>query len=147
MSAIDLEREAFKFDQDCLKEEVSKMNSSLENMANDIIAVRQDMANMSARFRSDIVDLKKLILNISANKRGRKQSKSSAGSSTSLAEKREPTNQWKHMKILLTIWQFNGPTCVNLKTTLQIKVMFHKAIVHPTRARLGRTDVCITHHG
>jgi hypothetical protein len=46
------------------------------------------MTNMSARFRSDISDRKQLILNMSANKRGRKQSKSSAGSSTSLAEKR-----------------------------------------------------------
>jgi hypothetical protein len=57
-------------------------------MVNNIIAVRQDMTNMSARFRSDIEDLKQLILNMYANKRGRKQSKSSAGSSTSLAEKR-----------------------------------------------------------
>jgi LPS O-antigen subunit length determinant protein (WzzB/FepE family) len=46
------------------------------------------MTNMSARFRSDKEDLQKLILNMSANKRGRKQSKSSAGSSTSSAEKR-----------------------------------------------------------
>jgi LPS O-antigen subunit length determinant protein (WzzB/FepE family) len=57
-------------------------------MADDIIAVRQDMTNMSARFLSDIADLKQLILNMSANKRGSKQSKSSAGSSTSSAEKR-----------------------------------------------------------
>jgi hypothetical protein len=41
MAAIDLEREAFKVDQARLKEEVSTMTSSLENMANDIIAVRQ----------------------------------------------------------------------------------------------------------
>jgi hypothetical protein len=46
------------------------------------------MKNMSARFRSDMTDLKQLILNMSANKRGRKQIKSSAGSSTSSAEKR-----------------------------------------------------------
>jgi hypothetical protein len=64
------------------------MNSSLEKMADDIIAVRQDMTNISARFLSDIADLNQLILNMSANKRGRKQSKSSAGSSTSLVEKR-----------------------------------------------------------
>jgi LPS O-antigen subunit length determinant protein (WzzB/FepE family) len=57
-------------------------------MAEEIIAVRQDMTNLSARFRSDMADLKQLILNISANKRGRKQSKSSAGSATSSAEKR-----------------------------------------------------------
>jgi hypothetical protein len=38
---------------------------------------------------------------------------------------------------------------VNLKekATLQIKIMFDKAIVHPARARLGRTDVCLTHYG
>jgi hypothetical protein len=88
MDAIDLEREAFKVDQASLKEEVSTTTSSLENMAEDIISVRQDMTNTSARFRSNIVDLKQLILNMSANKRGRKQSKSSAGSSTSSEEKR-----------------------------------------------------------
>jgi hypothetical protein len=64
------------------------MTSSLEKMADDIIAVRQDMTNMSARFCSNIADLKQLILNMSANKRGRKQSKASEGSSSSSAEKR-----------------------------------------------------------
>jgi LPS O-antigen subunit length determinant protein (WzzB/FepE family) len=88
MAAIDLEREAFKVDQASLQEEVSTMTSYLEKMANDIIAVRQDTTNISARFRSDISDLKQLILNMSANKRGLKQSKSSAGSLTSSAEKR-----------------------------------------------------------
>jgi hypothetical protein len=88
MAAIDLEREAFKVDQASLKEEVSTMTSSLEKMSDNIIAVRQDMTNMSARSRSDITDLKQFILNMSANKRGRKQSKSSAGSLTSSAEKR-----------------------------------------------------------
>jgi hypothetical protein len=88
MATIDLEREAFKVDQASINEEVSTMTSSLEKMADDIIAVRQDMTNMSARFRSDIADLKQLILNMSANKRGRKQRKSSAGYSTSSVEKR-----------------------------------------------------------
>jgi uncharacterized membrane-anchored protein YhcB (DUF1043 family) len=87
MDEIDLEREAFKVDQASLKEEVSTMASSLENMADDIIAVRQDMTHMSARFCSDIEDLKQLILNMSANKRSHKQSKSSVGSSSSSAEK------------------------------------------------------------
>jgi hypothetical protein len=85
MAAIDLEQEAFKVDQ---ASEVIMMTSSLEKMADDIIAVRQDMKNMSARFLSNIADLNQLILNMSANKRVRKQSKSLAGSSTSLAEKR-----------------------------------------------------------
>jgi peptidoglycan hydrolase CwlO-like protein len=88
MDAIYLEREAFKVDQASLKEEVSTTTSSLEKMADNIITVRQDMKNMSARFRSDIADLKQLILNMSANKRGCKQSKSSEGSSMSSAEKR-----------------------------------------------------------
>jgi LPS O-antigen subunit length determinant protein (WzzB/FepE family) len=57
-------------------------------MAGDIIAVQQYMTNMSVRFRSDISDLKQLILNMSANKRGRKKSNTSAGSSSSSAEKR-----------------------------------------------------------
>jgi hypothetical protein len=82
-AALDLEREAFKVDQARLKEEVSTMTRNLENMASDIIAVRQDMKNMSARFRSDIAELNQLILNMSANKRGRKQSKATAGSSPS----------------------------------------------------------------
>jgi hypothetical protein len=64
------------------------MTSSLEKIDDNIIAVRQDMSNMSARFHPDIADLKHLIINVSANKRGRKQSKSSKGSSTSSAEKR-----------------------------------------------------------
>jgi hypothetical protein len=75
MAAIDLERAAFKVDQASLKEEVSMMTSSLKNMADEIIAVRQDMKNMSARFRSDVADLKQLILKMPASKRGRKQSK------------------------------------------------------------------------
>jgi hypothetical protein len=92
MAAIDLEQEAFKVDQASLKEEVSTMTSSLEKMAGNIIAVRQDITNMSARFRSDIADLKKLIINMSSNKRGHKQSKASTGSSSSSAKK-ELTNQ------------------------------------------------------
>jgi hypothetical protein len=88
MAAIDLEREAFKVDQASLKEEVSTMTSSLEKMADDIIAVRQDMTNTSARFCSEIADLKQLILNMSANKRGHKQTKATAGSSLSSSEKR-----------------------------------------------------------
>jgi hypothetical protein len=88
MAAIDLEREAFKVDQAGLKEEVTTMTSSLEKMADDIIAVRQDMINMIARFRYNIAYLKQLIINMTANKRGRKQSKSLAGASTSLVEKR-----------------------------------------------------------
>jgi hypothetical protein len=79
MATIDLLQEAFKVDQASLNEEVSTMTSSLEKMADDIIAVRQDMTNVSARFRSDIADLKQLILNMSANKRGHKQSKATAG--------------------------------------------------------------------
>jgi hypothetical protein len=107
MAAIDLEREAFKVDQASLKEEVSTMTSSLENMADDVIAVLQDMTNMSARFRSYKADLKQLILNMSANKRGRKQSKSSAGSSTSLAEKRAEKSMETYEDIahdMATLW-------------------------------------------
>jgi hypothetical protein len=48
MAAIDLKREAFKVDQASLKEEVSTMTSSLEKMADDIIAVQQDMTNTIA---------------------------------------------------------------------------------------------------
>jgi hypothetical protein len=88
MAAIDLEREAFKVDQASLNEEVSMMTSSLEKMADNIVAVRQDTTNMIARFRFDIANLKQLILNMSANKRGHKQSKATAGSSSSSSEKR-----------------------------------------------------------
>jgi hypothetical protein len=88
MAAIDLKWETFKVDQASLKEELSTMTSSLENMSDGIISVRQDMTNMSARFGSDVADLKQLILNMSANKRGRKQIKATAGSSSPLSEKR-----------------------------------------------------------
>jgi hypothetical protein len=146
MAAIDLEREAFKVDQASLNEEVSTMTISLEKMANNIIAVRQDMTKMSARFRSDIADLKQLIIYMSANKRGRKQSKQSEGSSTSSAEKIADKSMETYDDI---VHEPHGPTCANLKekATLQIKIMFRKAIVHPARARLGITYVCLTHHG
>jgi hypothetical protein len=88
MAANDIEWEAFKIDQASLTEEVSTITSYPEKMADDIIAVQQDMTNMSARFRSDIAYLKQIILNMSANKRGRKQSKATAGSSSSSSEKR-----------------------------------------------------------
>jgi hypothetical protein len=146
MAAIDLEREAFKVDQANLKEEVSTMASSLENMADDIIAVRQDMTNKSARFRSDIADLKQLILNISTNK-GVANKARPRQDRHHPRRKREMTNQWTHMKTLYMIWQRPGLTCANLKTTLQIKIMFHKDTLHPSRSRLGRTDVCLRHHG
>jgi hypothetical protein len=148
MAAIDLEREAFKVDQASLKEEFSTMTSSLEKMADDILAVRQDMPNMSARFLSHIADFKQLILNMSAI-RGDANKANHRQDLQRLRRKREQTNQWKHMKISLTMWQPHGPTCANLKekATLQIKIMFHNAIVNPSRARLGRTDVCLTHHG
>jgi LPS O-antigen subunit length determinant protein (WzzB/FepE family) len=83
------------------------MTSSLENMANDIIAVRQEMTNMSARFRSDIADLKQLILNVYANKKGHKQIKSLAGSSTSSAEKRADKSMYTYEDIahdMATSW-------------------------------------------
>jgi peptidoglycan hydrolase CwlO-like protein len=148
IAAIGLEREAFKVDQARLKEEVSTMTRSLKKMAEDIKAVRQDMTNMSARFRSDIADLKQLILNMSANKRERKHSKSSEGSSTSLAEKRAKKSMETYDDIahdMATSWtnmcksEGEGDTSDHL--------LFHKAIVHPVRARLGRSDVCITYHG
>jgi hypothetical protein len=65
VAAIAIEREAFKVDQASLKEEFSMMTSSFEKMADNIIAVRQDMTNMNARFRSDIADLKQLMINYS----------------------------------------------------------------------------------
>jgi hypothetical protein len=106
------------------------------------------MTNMSAIFRSDIADLKQLILNMSA-KKGDANNASHRKDLQLLRRKREPKNPWKHMKILLTIWQPHGPTCANLKekVTLWINIMFHKDIIHPSRARLGRTDVCVTHNG
>jgi hypothetical protein len=68
MAAINIAREAFKVDQASLNKEGSTMTSSLEKMVDDIITVQRDMTNMSARFPSDIADLKQLILNMSANK-------------------------------------------------------------------------------
>jgi hypothetical protein len=107
MAAIDLEREVFKVDQASLKEKFSTMTSSLENMVDDIIAVRQDMTKMSATFRSNIADLKQLIINMSANKRGRKQSKQLEGSSMSSAEKRSNRSMDTYKDIahdMITSW-------------------------------------------
>jgi hypothetical protein len=62
---------------------------------------------MSARFISDIEDLKQLTLNMSANKRGRKKSKQSEGSSTSLAEKRADKSMETYDDIahdMATLW-------------------------------------------
>jgi hypothetical protein len=110
MAAIDLEQEAFKVHQTSLKEEVSTMTSSLKKMANDIIAVRQDMTNTSARFRSGIQTSSNLYLTClpikgDANKANHRQDPQR------LRRKRELTNQWTHMKILPMIWKLHGPTC------------------------------------
>jgi hypothetical protein len=107
MAAIDLKREAFKVDQSSLKKEVSTMARSLEKMVSDIIPVRKYMKKMSAIFRSDIADLKQLILNMSAKKRGGKKSKQSEGSSTSSAEKRAHKSMEKYGDIdhdMATSW-------------------------------------------
>jgi hypothetical protein len=39
----------------------------------DILGIRRDMTQMSTSFRSEMAEIKNLILNMFANKRGRKQ--------------------------------------------------------------------------
>jgi hypothetical protein len=146
MAAIDLEQEACKVDQASLKEEVSTMTSSLEKMAGDIIAVRQDMTNISASFRSDIADLKQLILNMSANKRDRKQSKASAGSSSSSAEMRVDKSMDTYEDIahdMTTSWT---NMCESEDDTSDQNNV-SQGYSTPNQSRLGRTGVCLRHHG
>jgi chromosome segregation ATPase len=88
MEEIDHEQAAFKIEQSKLEEEVSTVTCSLTKLTEDILGILSDMTKMSTSLRSEIAEIKNLILNISANKRGRKQQKNkdSELASTSSAE-------------------------------------------------------------
>jgi predicted nucleic acid-binding Zn-ribbon protein len=94
MDEIDPEREAFKIEQSTLEEEVSTVTCSLTKLTEDILGIRRDVTQMSTSLRSEIAEIKNLILNISANKIGRKQrkNKDSEVASTSSAEQGGETN-------------------------------------------------------
>jgi hypothetical protein len=76
------------------------------------------MTQMSTSIRSEIAEIKNLILNMSANKRGRKQrkNKDSEVASTSSAEQ-EGGDRWNYMMNSRTIWKRPGIACVSLKIT------------------------------
>jgi hypothetical protein len=88
MEEIYRDRAAFKIEQSKLEEEVSTVTCSLTKYTEDIVGIRHDMTQMSTSLRSEISEIKNMILNMSANKRGRKQSKhkDSEVASTSSAE-------------------------------------------------------------
>jgi hypothetical protein len=75
MEDIDRERAAFKIEPSKLEEEISTMTFSLTNITAEILGIRRDMTQMSTSHRSEIAEIKNLILNMSANKRGRQQRK------------------------------------------------------------------------
>jgi molecular chaperone GrpE (heat shock protein) len=91
MEEIDRERTAFKIEQLKLEEEEITVTCSLKNMMEDIVEIRRDMTQMSASLRSEIAEIKNLLLNMSAKKRGRKQRKhkDTEVASTSSVEKGE----------------------------------------------------------
>jgi hypothetical protein len=88
MEEIDRERAAFKIEQSKLEEEVSTVKFSLTKLTEDILGIHRDMTHMSTRLRPEIAEIKNLIWNMSANKRGLKQrkNKDSEVASTSSAE-------------------------------------------------------------
>jgi hypothetical protein len=61
---------------------------SLTKLTEETIGIQRDMTQMSTTLGSEIAEIKKLILNMSANKRGRKQKihKGSEVASTSSVE-------------------------------------------------------------
>jgi predicted nucleic acid-binding Zn-ribbon protein len=72
MEEIDRDRAAFKIEQSKLEEEVSTVTCSLTKLTEDILGTHRDITQMSTSLRSEIAEIKNLILNMSANKRGRK---------------------------------------------------------------------------
>jgi chromosome segregation ATPase len=104
MEEIDHKRAAFKIEQSKLEKEVSTVTCSLTRLTEDILGMRRDMTQMSTSIRSEMAQIKNMILNMSTNKRGRKQQK---------GEK----NRWKYMMRLLTIWKRLGTACVSPKMT------------------------------
>jgi hypothetical protein len=70
MEEIYRERAAFKIDQSKLEEEVSTVACSPTKLTEDILGIRRDMTKISTSLLSEIAEIKNLILNMSANKRG-----------------------------------------------------------------------------
>jgi hypothetical protein len=70
MEEIDRERAAFKIEQSKLEEEASTVACSLTKLMEDILGIRQDTMQMSTSLRSEMAEIKNLILNMSTNKRG-----------------------------------------------------------------------------
>jgi uncharacterized membrane-anchored protein YhcB (DUF1043 family) len=109
MEESDRERAAFKTEQSKLEKEVSAVTCSLTKLTKDIFGIQRDMTKISTSLRSEIAEIKKLILNMSANKMGRKQRKhkNTEAASTSSAEQ-EGVNQWRCMMKSITIWNILG---------------------------------------
>jgi hypothetical protein len=73
MEEIYLEWAAFKIEQSNLKKEVSTVMCSLTKMTEGILRIRRDMTQIITSLNYEIAEIKNLLLNMSANKRGRKQ--------------------------------------------------------------------------
>jgi hypothetical protein len=151
MEEIDRERVAFKIEQSKLEEEVSTVTCSLTKLTEDILGIRREMTHMSTSLRSEIAEIKNLILNMSANKRGQKQQKKQRlRSSIHIISGTRGGKTDGSMTTSRTIWKRPGISCASLKMTEtgQQGQDLHKLLTLPTRVHwLGRTDVCLTHHG
>jgi uncharacterized membrane-anchored protein YhcB (DUF1043 family) len=84
LEEIDRERAAFNIEQSELEEAVNTIRCSLTKLMEDIISIQQDMTQMSTNLCVEIAKLKNLLLNMSANKQGRKQMKHKDTEATSI---------------------------------------------------------------
>jgi predicted nucleic acid-binding Zn-ribbon protein len=75
MEEVDREKAAFKIEQSKLEEEVSTVTCSLIKLTEDILDTHRDMTQVSTSLRSEMAEIKNMILNMSANKRGQQQLK------------------------------------------------------------------------
>jgi hypothetical protein len=92
MEEINRERTALKREQLKLKERISTVTCSMTKLREDILGIRRGMKQMSTSLRSEIAEFKNLILNMSANKKGRskkKQKKLEVASTFSVEQGRE----------------------------------------------------------
>jgi hypothetical protein len=117
MEEIDREREAFKIEQSRLEEEISTVTCPLKNLTEDIIGICRDMTQMSTSLRSEIAEIKNLILNMSANKIGRMEEHRLRGSIYIISGTWGRKKRLKYMVNLRTIWKRPGTECVSLKMT------------------------------
>jgi seryl-tRNA synthetase len=65
MDKINQEGELFKAEYTKLEDEVSSVTNSLSKMCDEIIAIRQDMTELSSTLREELVEFKQILLSMS----------------------------------------------------------------------------------